>query len=316
MTATAIFSINLLDLIDPQKCYALIRFIRWGESVTCPKCGSHHVIKKGFDDTQSERQRYQCKNCQIRFDDLTDTIFAGHHQPLGVWILCLYLMGLNLSNHQICDELEINKDDAQQMTSQLRSGIVNKKPEVILENEVELDEMYLVAGFKGQPLKVAQKQREGRRRRLKGKSGRGTAAQEKPPIFGMLQRSGEVIIKMLDNVQQVTIKPLIQKAITLGSLIYTDEYAIYQRLKQWGYEHKTVCHGRGEYARDEDGDGFHEVHVNSIEGFWSLLRSWLRPHRGISQDKLPLYLGFFEFTHNVRARGKSLLPSLLECLLT
>jgi len=44
------------------------------------------------------------------------------------------------------------------------------------------------------------------------------------------------------------------------------------------------------YARDEDGDGFCEVHVNTIEGFWSLLRSWLRPHRGISQDKLPLYL--------------------------
>lgn len=48
-----------------------------------------------------------------------------------------------------------------------------------------------------------------------------------------------------------------------------------------------VCHGRSEYARDEDGDGVYEVHVNTIEGFWSLLRSWLRPHRGISQEKLP-----------------------------
>ena len=79
MTASAIFSINLLDLIDPQKCYALIRFIRWGGSVTCPKYSSHHVIKRGFDDTQKERQRYQRKNRQIRFDDLTDPIFAGHH---------------------------------------------------------------------------------------------------------------------------------------------------------------------------------------------------------------------------------------------
>ena len=49
------------------------------------------------------------------------------------------------------------------------------------------------------------------------------------------------------------------------------------------------------------GDGFHEVHVNITEGFWSLLRSWLRPHRDISQEKLPLYLAFFEFVHNVRA---------------
>ena len=67
--------------------------------------------------------------------------------------------------------------------------------------------------------------------------------------------------------QQLTIKPLIQKAIALDSLIYTDESAIYKGLKQWGYKHITVCHGNGEYARDEDGDGFHEVHVNRIEGF-------------------------------------------------
>ena len=53
----------------------------------------------------------------------------------------------------------------------------------------------------------------------------------------------------------------------------------------WGYAHKSVNHGRGECARDEDGDGVCEVHVNTMEGFWSLLRSWLRPHRGISQEK-------------------------------
>ena len=51
-----------------------------------------------------------------------------------------------------------------------------------------------------------------------------------------------------------------------------------------------------------------------MEGFWSLLRSWLRPHRGISQEKLPLYLGFFEFVHNVRKRGKALLGSLIGLL--
>jgi len=53
-----------------------------------------------------------------------------------------------------------------------------------------------------------------------------------------------------------------------------------------------------------------------MEGFWSLLRSWLRPHRGISQEKLPLYLGFFEFVHNAKKRGKALLSALLETLLT
>ena len=86
------------------------------------------------------------------------------------------------------------------------------------------------------------------------------------------------------------------------------------RLAQWGYTHHTVCHAAGGFARDDDGDGFCEVHVNTLEGFWSLLRSWLRPHRGISQERLPLYLGFFEFVHNVRRRGKALLGSLIGLL--
>ena len=132
----------------------------------------------------------------------------------------------------------------------------------------------------------------------------------------MLQRGGEVVIKMLPNVQQQTIKPLITETITPGTQVMTDEYDIYAKLPTWGYGHKTVCHSKGEYARDEDGDGFCEVHVNTIEGFWSLLRSWLRPHRGISQELLPIYLGFFEYLHNVRKRGKALLGSLLALLLT
>jgi len=130
----------------------------------------------------------------------------------------------------------------------------------------------------------------------------------------MIQRGGQVVLKMLENVQQKTIEPVITTTIAKGALIHTDEYNIYDRLEDWGYHHKTVCHSRGEYARDEDGDGFCEVHVNTMEGFWSLLRSWLRPHRGISQEKLPLYLGFFQVIHNARCRGKALLGSLVAAL--
>jgi transposase len=134
---------------------------------------------------------------------------------------------------------------------------------------------------------------------------------DKPPILGLIQRGGQVVLQMLANVQQATIKPIITDAVAPGTLIQTDEYDIYARLPVWGYGHKTVCHASGEYARDEDGGGFCEVHINTIEGFWSLLRSWLRPHRGISQDKLPLYLGFFQFVHNARRRGKALLEALV-----
>ena len=92
---------------------------------------------------------------------------------------------------------------------------------------------------------------------------------------------------MLENVQQVTIAPLIRATIAPGTVVYTDEYDIYARLPQWGYAHRTVCHAAGEFARDEDGDGFCEVHVNTIEGFWSLLRSWLRPTGGFPKRSCP-----------------------------
>lgn len=93
-----------------------------------------------------------------------------------------------------------------------------------------------------------------------------------------------------ENVQQKTIQPIITRVVAKGSTFYTDEYTIYDRLKQWGDDHHTLNHSQGESARDADGDGFHEVHVNTLEGFWSLLRSWLRPHRAISVTAL---LGFF-----------------------
>ena len=130
----------------------------------------------------------------------------------------------------------------------------------------------------------------------------------------MIQRGGQVVLRMLANVQQRTIKPIIEGTVAAGTLVHTDEYSVYARLDAWGFHHKTVCHGRGEYARDEDGDGFCEVHVNTMEGFWSLLRSWLRPHRGLSQDKLPLYLGFFQFVHNARRRSRALISALVAAL--
>ena len=130
----------------------------------------------------------------------------------------------------------------------------------------------------------------------------------------MIQRGGQIVIRMLADVKQATIGPLIKATIAPETVVYTDEYDIYARLSQWGYTHRTVCHAAGEFARDEDGDGSFEVHVTTLEGSWSLLRSWLRPHRGISQERLPLYLGFFEFVHNVRRRGKALLASLIGLL--
>ncbi len=157
--------INLSGLIDDDKCFALVRQHRWPEGACCPVCGSGAVIRDGHDDAQPCRQRYRCKTCSGRFDDLTGTVLAGHHQPLRVWVLCLPFMGLNPSNRQIALELGLDASDVQAMMEQLRRGLVARTPAVELTGEVEpdarassgIDEVYVVAGHKGQPAEVAKR---------------------------------------------------------------------------------------------------------------------------------------------------------------
>jgi transposase-like protein len=129
--------ITLPQLLDNAKYFETIRALRWPDKVSCPHCGSEAIIKQRKDDTPPERQRYGCKACQRKFDDLTGTIFAGHYQSLKSWALYLYFMGLNLSNAQIARELDLNEADVQPMTRQLRSRIISKRPAVVLEGEVE-----------------------------------------------------------------------------------------------------------------------------------------------------------------------------------
>jgi transposase-like protein len=149
--------VNIRDLIDDAKCFETIRSMRWPEGVACPHCSSAAVIKDGRDDAQPDRQRYLCHGCRKRFDDLTGTIFAGHHAPLRTWIICSYFMGLNLSSLQIAKELDIDRRDAQEMIQQLRQGVVDRRTPVALSGAVECDEVYVVAGHKGNPEVVKKK---------------------------------------------------------------------------------------------------------------------------------------------------------------
>jgi transposase-like protein len=119
--------LSIKHLVSEAQCYEAIRHLRWRNGVVCPCCGSNETIRRGFDGPDKHLRRYGCKSCGRRFDDLTGTALSGHHQPLSVWVLCLYFMGLNLSNAQIAQELDLNKDDAQAMTECLRDGLVKKR---------------------------------------------------------------------------------------------------------------------------------------------------------------------------------------------
>ena len=121
-------SITIQNVVSDEQCYQMIRELRWSDGVRCPHCQSKQVIKRGKAERQRGRQRYECKACHQRFDDVMSTVLSGHHQPLKVWMIALYLMGLNLSNRQIALELGLSESSVQQMTEQLRQGLEEKKP--------------------------------------------------------------------------------------------------------------------------------------------------------------------------------------------
>jgi len=149
--------IHIQSLLDASKCFETVRALRWPDGVYCPSCASPQITKQGHDDTQVARQRYRGTSCGRRFDDVTDTICAGPHQPLRVWRVCLYVMGLHVSNHHMAQELDRKKDDVPQMTCRLRPGMVAKQSTPTLTGEVESDEVYGGAGHKGTPEAVAKK---------------------------------------------------------------------------------------------------------------------------------------------------------------
>jgi len=154
-------AVSIQRLIDDSKCYEMVRELRWPDGMSCPNCCHQKVVKIGHDTSEPCRQRYRCTKCKRCFDDLTNTVFAGHHQPLRVWMLCSYLMGLNLSNLQIAGELNLSASQAQEMTTQLRQGIADRQEPITLEGEVECDEVYVVAGHKGNPVAVKKKGEKG-----------------------------------------------------------------------------------------------------------------------------------------------------------
>ena len=139
------------------------------------------------------------------------------------------------------------------------------------------------------------------RRRANNRRGRGTMANDRPPILGIWGRDfGHVRFFVCDDTTQATIVPLVVSHSFPWVTLYTDECYAYNPITATGRSHSTVCHSAREWARDDDGDGIREVHSNSIEGIWTGLRNFLRSFRGVHKRYLAQYVAIFEWTHNLK----------------
>jgi transposase len=123
--------------------------------------------------------------------------------------------------------------------------------------------------------------------------GRSTYDKDKPPIVALVERDGGVVLSVAKELNRDFILGLLNEHLENGTKTYTDDFPMYNELG--GYEHRKLNrYSKKEYARGD-------VHINTAEGVFSLLKSWLRMHRGVRKDKLWRFLKLFEFRYNFRA---------------
>ncbi len=294
-----------IDQIEEQKLWVLLIRLRWPHGPCCPHCGEDDVeyLELIDSDYRGGLGRWRCRVCAEAgdpgeggtFTPLTGTILDGMRVDIRTLWLIVGKFVEGKASVETAKEAGVNRHTTDRHFRLLRAAIYQARSEepIALEPEdiVEGDEMYIVAGLKGNAGGL-ELERPPRKRGLK-KRGRGTWDSDKLPVFGLLRRNGALRLFVLRNVRTKTIRPIVKQIVRRGARVYTDSYCIYHFLDEEGYQHATVNHSAGEYARGE-------VHCNTMECTWSWLRQMVRTYRGISKIYLPLYVAQFEFFHNRR----------------
>lgn len=136
------------------------------------------------------------------------------------------------------------------------------------------------------------------RSRANQQRGHGTYDNDRPPIIGTVGRdSGQVRLRVLHHTDRKTLEAHVHRFTRQDSTCYTDEWQAYQHIIR---THATVCHAKHEWARDDDGDGIREVHINTTEGMWTDVRNYLRPFKGVHKVYLSGYVAMAEFRRNLK----------------
>ena len=298
-------------LQDDQKAADYLRQLRWPDGVQCPRCGSDAVEPR--ERCANGLQRCNCVHCAVRLGqqcamctDWTHSIFEESTlRPLD-WLLVIGLWQWKLNATAIAAAADIQERTAQRCIHLLDGGIYEPyhlDPRRQLAHHVEADECDQSAGSTGLPRDVERRDRAPRSRGIPLR-GRATAETGRPPILGLVQRrdkadpdapAAHVYLEVLEHVRTATITPIIAARVKGGAQFFTDAYTIYH-FAEANYDHRTVNHGAGEYAR-RDPDGAC-VHCNTMEGLWSGLRNFLDRFKGISQRFLHLRVVRDEFLHN------------------
>ncbi len=268
---------------DDQTCLDHVMEVRYGKKHVCQNCGKDSKFHK-----LKNRKAYSCQSCGYHIYPCSGTLFEGSRTPLQLWFYAIYLF--STSRHGVpAKELErqlgVTYKAAWRIAHQIREHMSLVDGDVPLFGEIEIDETY-IGGKKA------------------GKRGRG--AEGKTILFGMMQRNGDIMTKVVSNVKRNTLQPIIKENVEQGSTIHTDELRTYSTLGHQGFKHQTVNHGAGEYVNGN-------CHVNGLEGYWSNFKKSVKgTHIHVSKKHLSKYSGEFEYRYNSRSNPSRMFPELIS----
>lgn len=268
---------------NDESCLNHLMDVRYGFEHKCRKCERDSK----FSRVTSQRA-FACQFCGDHVYPCVDTPFEKSRTSLQTWFYAMYLFATTrhgVSAKELERQLGVTYKCAWRMGHEIRKHMGAVDGEEPLSGIIEVDETY-VGG------------------KRKGKRGRG--AEGKTIVFGMMQRDGKVMTKIVPNARTSTLQPIILNNVQAGSEIQSDEWWAYKNLDKKGYTHQTVEHGAGEYARNG-------VHVNAIEGYWSILKKGIKStHIHVGKEYLANYSKEFEYRYNNRKNPSQMIFEMLN----
>lgn len=275
---------------DDATCLEWLKNRLYPDGIFCDACQAvtkHHRVKS--------RPSYSCDHCGHHVHPTADTIFHKSPTPLTTWFYAIYLMAstrCGISAKQIERETGVTYKTAWRMFKQIRTMLDET------ENGPKL-------GGSQKPVEVDETYFGGKQRGYKGRTATGPKA--KTPIVGLVQRKGSVRAFVAQDVKTSTLHGFIKEHVMPQNIVFTDDFAAYDGLDYGNrFHHRRIRHSEKIYVAGE-------VHTQTIEGFWSLIKNGIKGvYHNVGRHYLQSYLNEYSFRYNRRFDVQPMFLSFLH----